>query len=232
MGNVEITYRFSHEGGANETFDLKLDQHSLELLGNVPDDLPNWTELGFRKCPQCKLDSSEHTHCPAASNLVNLVRGFSRVLSHEWITVEVLTAERAYSQQVPAQRGISSLMGLIMAVSGCPSTAFFRPMARFHVPWSSQDETTYRATSMYLLAQFLRKAAGLEAELELEGLAQIYEEIRTVNRAFAERLRAASHEDSTINALVVLDTQALTMPWSIESSLEELRPGFESYLKT
>ena len=122
-------------------------------------------------------------------------------------------------------------MGLIMAVSGCPLTAYFRPMARFHVPWASQNETIYRATSMYLLAQYLRKRDGKVAELELDGLAKIYEDIRMVNHSFVERLRAACEQDSTINAIVVLDTQALTLPWAIESSLEELRPGFEAYLR-
>ena len=161
---------------------------------------------------------------------MNLVSGFARVLSHEWITNEVTTAERSYVQEVPAQRGISALMGLIMATSGCPEIAHFRPMARFHVPWASQEETTYRATSMYLLAQYLRKRDGKSAELELDGLKAIYERVRAVNRSFIERLRAATDEDSAINAIVVLDTQSLGIPWSIDSALEELRPGFDPYL--
>jgi hypothetical protein len=204
MGPIEISYRFTLADGTHETFDLKLDASNLELIDNVPDELPAWSELAFRQC--------------------------ARVLSHEWITNEVTTAERTYVQEVPAQRGISSLMGLIIATSGCPLTTFFRPMARFHVPWASQEETTYRATSMYLLAQYLRKRDGKSADLELDGLAAIYEGVRGVNRAFIERLRAATEEDSAINAIVVLDTQALSIPWSIDSALEELRPGFEQYL--
>ena len=230
MGPIEISYRFTMSGGESETFDLKLDPATLELIDNTPPDLPAWTELAFHQCPDCPISTADKSHCPAAANLVNLVSGFARVLSHEWITNEVITAERSYVQEVPAQRGISSLMGLIMATSGCPITTFFRPMARFHVPWASQEETTYRATSMYLLAQYLRKRDGKEADLELDGLASIYEGVRAVNKSFIERLRAATEEDSAINAIVVLDTQALTVPWSIDSALEELRPGFEPYL--
>ena len=63
----------------------------------------------------------------------------------------------------------------------------------------------------------------------MDGLASIYEGVRAVNKSFIERLRAATDEDSAINAIVVLDTQALTVPWSIDSALEELRPGFEPY---
>lgn len=231
MDYVKICYRFTLRDGTTETIDLKLDQATLELQDNFPDELPTWTELQFHQCDGCPFTIDQRTHCPAAANMVNLVRGFARVLSHEWVTTEVTTAERMYTQETPAQRSVSSLMGLIMAVSGCPITAYFRPMARFHVPWSSQDETLYRATSMYLLAQYLRKRDGMDASLELHGLTKIYEGVRSVNRAFVKRLRAASEQDSTINAIVVLDTQALTMPWSIDSSLEELRPGFELYLK-
>ncbi len=230
MGPIEISYKFTLADSASETFDLKLDPDTLELIDSVPDELPSWTELGFHQCADCPISPDDRTHCPAAANLVNLVSGFARVLSHEWITNEVTTAERSYTQEVPAQRGISALMGLIMATSGCPLTAYFRPMARFHVPWASQEETTYRATSMYLLAQYLRKRDGKTAELELDGLKAIYERVRAVNRSFIERLRAATNEDSAINAIVVLDTQSLGIPWSIDSALEELRPGFDQYL--
>ena len=230
MGPIEISYKFTIADSAPETFNLKLDPTTLELIDNIPSDLPAWAALGFHQCPDCPLSQDDQTHCPAAANSVSLVSGFARVLSHEWITNEVTTAERCYVQEVPAQRGISSLMGLIMATSGCPVTTFFRPMARFHVPWASQEETTYRATSMYLLAQYLRKRDGMSADLELDGLAIIYEKVRAVNRAFIERLRAATEEDSAINAIVVLDTQALSITWSIDSALEELRPGFKPYL--
>jgi hypothetical protein len=231
MGPIEISYRFTLPGSVSERFDLKLNPTTLELIDNIPGALPSWAELGFHQCPKCPISPDERSHCPAAANLVNLASGFARVLSHEWISSEVTTAERTYVQEVPAQRGISSLMGLIMATSGCPLTTFFRPMARFHVPWASQAETTYRATSMYLLAQYIRKRDGKSANLELDGLSGIYEGVRAVNRAFIERLRAATEEDSAINAIVVLDTQALSIPWSIDSALEELRPGFEPYLE-
>ena len=55
-------------------------------------------------------------------------------------------------------------------------------------------------------------------------------EIR-VNAGLAERLREATHEDSTLNAVVLLDVFAKTLPMVIEESLEELRHLFApSYL--
>jgi hypothetical protein len=230
MDHITISYCFQLSDGTRETMDLKLDQTTLEIMNKVPDELPAWTDLGFHQCPNCQFSPQDRASCPAAANLVNLVRGFAKVLSHDWITTEVTTAERTFVQEAPAQRSVSSLMGLIMAASGCPRTAYFRPMARFHIPWASQEETLYRATSMYLLAQYLRKLEGLSSGLELDGLTKIYQDVRTVNRSFADRLRAASELDSAINALVVLDTHAMTLPWSIDGALAELRPGFAPYL--
>ena len=57
-----------------------------------------------------------------------------------------------------------------MATSGCPHMDFFKPMARFHLPLANAEETVYRATSMYLLAQYFLQREGKEADMELEGL--------------------------------------------------------------
>ena len=37
-----------------------------------------------------------------------------------------------------------------MALSGCPVLEQLKPMARFHLPFASVEETIYRAASMYL----------------------------------------------------------------------------------
>lgn len=87
-----------------------------------------------------------------------------------------------------------------------------------------------RATSMYLLAQYFIQLNGGEADLKLQGLKAIYENIRLVNRSMAGRLRAASREDSSINALIILDLFAKALPYVIQESLEELRYLFSSYL--
>jgi len=71
---------------------------------------------------------------------------------------------------------------------------------------------------------------GQEADLELEGLAKIYYNIQLINKAMAERLRAITDKDSAINALIVLDIFAKTLPYAIEDSLEEIRYLFTSYL--
>ena len=230
MTDITIQYRFTLENGSEESFDVSLDERTLELSEEVPASPPPWTALGFRQCPNCPLDTATAPQCPAAVKLVGLVRGFARVLSYERVHVEVRTTERTVAHDTSAQQAVSSLMGLIMAVSGCPHTAFLRPMARFHLPSATTEETVYRAASMHMLAQYYVHKAGGEADLELEGLARRYEAVKEVNRAFVRRLHAAAQYDSTVNALVVLDAWALTLSWAIEESLEGLRHLFEPYL--
>lgn len=231
MSDITIQYGFTLEDGTKESFELVLDEETLELRGSESTDLPPWTELGFRQCPNCPLQPDTTPHCPAAAKLVSLVRGFARVLSYEEVRIEVQTAERTIVHDTSAQQAVSSMMGLIMAVSGCPHTAFFRPMARFHLPGATTEETVYRAASMHMLAQYYVRLEGGEPDLELNGLATNYEAVGKVNRAFVKRLHAAAEYDSTINALVVLDAWALTLSWAIEGSLKELRHLFEPYLR-
>jgi hypothetical protein len=226
MEKIGIRYCFILPDGSEEVFNLQLDAQDLDLVGNSPDALPAWTILHFHQCPNCPLTADTHPNCPIAVNLVNIVKRFDRLLSHKEIHLDVVMEERSVSQDTTAQQGISSLMGLVMATSGCPHTAFFKPMARFHLPLASEEETTYRATSMYLLAQYFLKKEGQNADLELKGLREIYHNMHTINTAIAERLRGASETDSTLNAIVLLDMFALTVPHVIEESLEDIRHLF------
>jgi hypothetical protein len=159
-----------------------------------------------------------------------LIESFKHLQSYDIMLVEIMTAERITFSETSAQKGLSSLIGLIMAACGCPHTVFFRPMARFHLPFANSLETTFRAVSMYLVAQYFRRKQGLDADLELEGLKEIYSNIQLVNVAMAERLRAISDKDVALNALVILDSFAQIVPFSIDESLDEIRHLFTSYL--
>lgn len=221
MAPIPIVYRFRSDEGLDELFRIDMHPETLEPIGNVQDVLPRWAKLGENQCPNCTLNESDTEYCPAAAHLVNLVQRFNQVLSHETVDVDVITKERFITQSMPAQRGIGSLMGLLMAVSGCPNMEFFKPMARFHAPWASEQETLFRATSTYLLTKFLVLGPDSQASLELDGLVRVYEAVHEVNKAFIERLHSGSSLDSIVNALVILDTYTLTAQITIRNSLEE-----------
>lgn len=231
MNSILIQYRFTLLDGSCEVFDLELDEQNLELSDNLADDTPSWTDLEFNQCPNCPLTKLTHPKCPVARQLVGIVKRFDRIPSYEQVDVEVTTAERQITQKTSAQNGISSLMGLIIASSGCPHTAFFRAMARYHLPLANEDETVYRVSSTYLLAQYFLKQKGHDADLELEGLKTIYENLQVVNLWLADRLREATEMDSPTNAIVILDTLAQSVPFVIDEALSEIRHLFEPYFR-
>ncbi|MGA1824825.1 MAG: DUF6901 family protein, partial [bacterium] len=101
----------------------------------------------------------------------------------------------------------------------------------FHLPLSNKEETIYRATSMYLLAQYFIEKDGQKPDFQLNGLKRIYKNIQLVNKAIINRLQIASETDSSINAMIILDAYAKTIPHVIEESLEEVRYIFDPYLK-
>lgn len=227
---LSIQYRFTLSEGAQESFHFWLDAEKLELLMNTPEVLPSWTDLSFHQCLHCPLDINTHPHCPLATNLVNIVNRLDRLMSYDIIHLDVITDERLYSYESTVQTGISSVMGLVIATSGCPHTAFFKPMARFHLPLATAEETIYRATSMYLLAQYFLKEEGQQAELELDGLKKIYENIHIVNKGITERLRDASSTDSFKNAVVVLDMYAFAFTDVVQENVGRLRYLFTAFL--
>jgi len=232
METVTIQYCFTLANGIREAIDLKLDAKNLDLIVSSRDTFPSWTNLDFQQCPNCPLTISKHKYCPLAVSLVDIVKRFEDIISYDQVHLDVSTKERSVSQETTAQKGISSLMGLLMATSGCPLTAFFKPMARFHLPLANEEETIYRATSMYLLAQYFLKNDGKSADFKLDGLKKIYKNMQIINTAIAKRLRAGTETDSSLNAIVLLDLFARALPLVIEDSLQEIRYLFSSFFQT
>ncbi len=229
MGTKVIRYSFQMPDKSRADFKFELNAKNLELMDRALQYLPPWTKLESHQCPNCPLDVTAHPYCPLAANIHNIVQRFDALNSYDEITVEVVTEQRWIAQRTTAQMGISSMMGLVIAACGCPHTAFFKPMAWFHLPLASEEETLFRATSFYMLAQYYSKKDGRVADLEFEGLAKIYQNMQTVNCAIAQRLREATANDSSVNAIVILDSFAQIVPFAIEESLEELRYLFSTY---
>lgn len=226
---VVITYLLEAERMRWE-YRVNLDAVSLELVNPPVKPAPPWTQLEFKQCSHCPLKPKRHPSCPLALHLAGLIERCSALISYEDVHVTVTTPQRTIVKRTTAQRAIGSLMGLIMATSGCPHTRYFRPMARFHLPFADEQETIYRSASSYLLAQFLRKHEGMEPDFEMEGLKKIYLNIQTLNSDFSIRLGHAVEQDASMNALVFLDLLAQYLTFSLEDSLGEFRDLFAPYL--
>ncbi len=226
MSTVRVRYRFVLPNGLRETFDLFFEDGRFRLLNPLPKPMPFWAELSFNRCENCPLSAAAHAHCPAAAQLAPIVEKIETLVSYDEIRVDVLTAERSITQTTTAQQALASLFGLVLATSGCPRTAFLRPMARFHLPLANELETLYRSVTMHLLEQHFRRSRGETVDEGFAELKDSYAELHHVNRGIARRLRAASRSDPALNAVTLLDTYASLFPDTLEQSLREFEPLF------
>ena len=163
MTPVSIDYLFTLPDKSQIVFHIQLDPEDLSLISAPQTSAPPWTDLVFHQCPNCPLKPETHPKCPLAASLTDIVADFEKLASYDRVSLEVKASQKAIRVETSVQEGVGSLMGLVIATSGCPHMVYFRPMARFHVPLADEEETIYRAASMYLLAQFFRKRAGRSA---------------------------------------------------------------------
>lgn len=214
--NNIISYKFTKENNETQIFKIQLEPTTLKLIHEPFNDLPNWTDLTFHQCPNCTLNEEDTPYCPVAANIVEIVEVFKDSKSFENSTVQITTLERGYYKKASLQQGVSSILGIIMATAGCPILSQLRPMARFHLPFASTEETIYRAISMYLVKQYFNNQNGIEPDWELSGLINIYKDIREVNKAFFKRLSSLQGKDANVNALIILDNFANYINFSID----------------
>ena len=229
---ISYTYQFRQGNSLIEEFVVALHPTTLDLIAEQIEKLPDWSHLDFKQCPNCPLSVATHRHCPLMAMLATTITRFENLLSYDAIQLQVVNRERVVAQQTTAQRAIGSLLGLMIAASGCPLTAFLKPMARFHLPLANEEETIYRACSMYLLAQYFLRKEGREPDHDFAGLKKRYRDLHLVNTSIADRIRTASLTDSSINAIVLLDLFTMALPLVIEKDLADIRYLFKPYLQS
>jgi len=227
---VQFTYRFEFPDGTEKSFVLDLDPRTLALKTEARPSYPEWTRLEFNKCSNCPLATSVE-HCPIAINLLDLAAEFGSQKSFEEVTVHVETAPRTYSRKTTLQKGLSSMLGIIMTTSGCPVMDRLRPNVRFHLPFATGLETFVRQISMHLIGNFFAARRGLPSESTLDALLELYREVTKVNKGMSARLLAATESDANVNALVILHTYGDGLQYYVMSSLEELEADYHMYLQ-
>lgn len=220
---VNFRYVFTLESGHVEQFEISLNE-KLELVLDQPaDEFPEWARLDCHKCPNCTLDSATTRYCPAALGISELLFHFESLNSTDRARVEVKTAARTYVKETDLQDGLFSIMGVIMPTSGCPALKFLRPMARFHLPFSTIHETEVRAVSFWLLRQYFEQGPRKDVDQALEDLNARYEELQTVNRCLIDRIRLMERAgDVNKNAVVILMVLSQMVSSEIKSHLKHL----------
>lgn len=220
---LSFLYVFQFQDGETRSISVELAGDTLQMLPKHG-EAPDWADLSCHKCEGCALDPNAHPHCPVALNMAPVVREFSGRASNDPAFVCVYTARRDYSKSTSLQDGLSSLFGIIMTTSGCPSMDYLRPLVRYHQPFASMHENVFRTAAMYLLMQFARKRRSLSPDWDMRGFDKIYTGVHRVNEGIARRLKAASGMDAPALALTKLDQAATLVPFLIDELLEELGP--------
>lgn len=190
-------------------------------------EAPEWCDLEYKKCPNCTLDPIWHKQCPLAIRLIPFVN-LPSIKSYDEVKAEVEMDMKTVIAETSAQEAFSSLLGLVMATSGCPHTAFFKPMAWFHQPFSTPEETMYRACTAYLTSSVLRNKVGKDGA-SFDELKTIYKNIHMINVHIASRIKNYSETDSALNAIVLLDLITKDLPLAVDEDLSDLKELFKSH---
>jgi hypothetical protein len=218
------------------TFLLKGEKMSFDIgLSNVATvstqkpgqgELPKWTKLGYEQCACCPLKPETDSHCPAAVRMHEVLEEFKHLDSIDQVDVSVESERRTYLRVCDLQSGLNSMLGLLMATSGCPVVGQLRSMATFHVPFCSIEETLYRAIGAYLTKQYFENCDGRKPDWELKGLAAFYGELEELNQAFTERIRAIERSDAISNAMVIFFASSIVVASALEEDLQEYKNYF------
>ena len=222
---IRYSYNFQFEDGSTKVFDLFLDPKSYELRTSPRASNPEWTKLKFHQCENCPL-GDDVQYCPVAVNLSHLIEEFKFNQSTDIAFVVVDGPDRSYVKETTVQKGLSSIMGIIMVTSDCPVLDRLRPMVRFHLPFASSLETTYRSVTMYLLSQYLEMKKGGSPDWNLDRLVGIYKEIMKVNKGMWNRLSNAAKLDANVNALIILNSFGDALRHSVKTGLDEISKIF------
>jgi hypothetical protein len=229
-GTIRFRYTFKFEKGDSKTFEIVLDNATLELIPEKDIPKPEWAKLSFFPCEHCPLDPGTE-YCPVAVNLSHIVFEFKDSVSHEKTLVTVETPERTYFKETTLQKGLSSIIGIYMPTSNCPVMDKLRPMVRFHLPFATPTETMFRTVSTYLTGQFVAMREGKKPDWELQNLVEMYKDVSAVNKGMSHRISNASLKDANVNAVIILHSFGDAVPYFIENGLAEIKHLLGIYTK-
>lgn len=164
-----------------------------------------------------------------ALRLESLMDVFKDEISHHRVEVTVKTTERTYLKDVALQEALGALFGLVMATSGCPVMNYLKPMARYHLPFASMEESIVRSVSMHLLRQYYASLKGQAADFSLKSLDEKYSEIQNVNLGLNKRISTIMKKgDASNNTVAAFHAISKLLSLSIQRNLQNYAYLFDS----
>ncbi len=222
-----FNYDIELEDGQRTRFQIALNPSTLTMMPASPEPYPPWTQLYYQQCKCCPLSCQTHLYCPIAVNITALVDRFKDILSHKNCVVVCETVDRTYSKRTSAMEGLTSVFGIVMATSNCPVMNFLKPMARFHLPFASVEETTARSTSLFLLGQYFEYKKGRVNHFDFDKLEKSYARVQLVNEGLLSRIRSLGNRDADKNAIITLHSISQFLSLEMDFSLTTIARLFE-----
>lgn len=222
----ENTYWFNYtielDDGQHAGVRIAMDPVTLTMMPASSEPYPTWTQLTYNQCECCSLSPTSHPYCPIAVNITDLVDRFKDILSHQHCKIVCETVDRTYSKKTSAMEGLTSVFGIVMATSNCPVMNFLKPMARFHLPFSSVQETTVRSTSLFLLGQYFEYKKGRVSSFDFHKLEKSYAQVQRVNEGLLARIRSLGSRDADKNAIITLHSISQFLSMEMDFSLTSI----------
>lgn len=215
-------YTFVFADQRRITFTVAVDAVS-QKTSSCPLVPPAWALLGYHQCPPCPLHGPEHPYCPVALAVADLVTTFKDTASYVRCTVSCVSPERTVIKETTVQVGLSSILGLLMATSGCPIMDYFKPLARFHLPFASVEEAIFRAVSVYMLRLYYRQDRQQGDAFRLDDIKEHYGLVKQVNKGLLQRIRSITDRDADNNAIITLTSLSQILEMEIDANLECLQ---------
>lgn len=225
-----ITYQLKLRDGSERRYDVDVDRPDRVEQQNL-EEHPDWTRLECHQCNNCPLTPENYRYCPAAIEFEEIASHFANTASIERADVWVRTHERSYFKNCDMQTILTSLYGLIMASSACPILSRLKPLAHFHLPFASLEETVHRLVGTFLITQYLKHHDGNSSpDWELRGIEDLYRELKVVNLALMKRIRQASKDDANINAIEGFISISSIVEMGIDDIIDKMMPALRGGL--
>jgi hypothetical protein len=222
-----IRYAFTFADGTRAVFEVD-ENTPPSRTPRSSEGLPACMDMDTHRCSACPMPKRARLVCPAFDAILPTIQAFDRRGSSETCELTVQQNGVTHLMSTSVQNAVRSLIGLQLALSGCPVMSRLRPMAQFHIPLSDADQTLFRVFGMYMLKQYLRLIKGGTPDWSLAQLQAFYDDVHLVNQQLAARIRAATQQDAVVNGLVILDVLGRAVQRDIQSHLERLAPRFET----
>lgn len=224
-----IIYEFNFAGGIKKAFTMDFDPETHEFIARRNSGyISDWARLEYKKCPECPLDAERIAFCPVAFNISGILNFFSPMTSTERCFVRCITYQRTYSKTTDSMSALSSALAPIIFSSPCPFLVHVRPLARFHLPFFTPEESLVRSISFYLLSQYFVSRKKKKPDWDLAGLNLLFDKLKMVQSGMMRRSKNIFEGDACINAIHSFHVMLEFVAFEIDSAVECLESSFYS----